>query len=76
MYLTTSSGDKGYYCNLNGTVIAPYKGARELTQQEQAFNTSMSKSRVSVEWGFLGVSKRFSYMDLHKGIVLYMCPIQ
>ena len=42
-------GDPAY--GLTRNILAPFRGVR-LTDDQQEFNSRMSKLRVSVEWGF------------------------
>ena len=42
-------GDPAY--GLTRNILAPFRGMR-LTDDQQEFNSRMSKLRVSVEWGF------------------------
>ena len=42
-------GDPAY--GLTRNILAPFRGVR-LTDDQQEFNSTMSKLRVSVEWGF------------------------
>ena len=44
---------------------APFRGAH-LTQQKKAFNDSMAKVRVSVEWLFGNVINNFKFSDFKK----------
>ena len=42
-------GDPAY--GLTRNILAPFRGVR-LTDDQEEFNSRMSKLRVSVEWGF------------------------
>ena len=46
-------------------VQCPLKGAN-LTEPQKAFNTSMSRVRVAVEWPIGGISTYFAFVDLKK----------
>ena len=56
-------GDSGF--PLREHLLCPYKGAN-LTADQQAFNTRMSAVRVSVEWGYSGVTQQFSFLQQRK----------
>ena len=49
----------------------PFKGAN-LTQEQETFNTSMSRVRVAVEWPFGGISTYFAFVDFKKNLKLYL----
>lgn len=52
---------------------APFGGAN-LTAQEKAYNTSMSRVRVSVEWVFGDVLNQFKFNDLKKKMKVGLSP--
>ena len=65
-------GDSAYSCS-NG-VIAPYKhplGHRYLTSDKRQFNKNLSSIRISVEYGFGEVARKWTYnsfgMQLYSG---------
>ena len=71
-------GDKGYYTHASGAVIAAYKrapGDPPLSEEEQEYNSSMSKVRIAVEWGFLKVVTVFAYMDHSKQLKVWGTPV-
>ena len=55
-------GDSAYPERMH--LQTPYKG-NNLTNDQKAFNTAMSKVRVSVEWVFL-IAAYFAFIDLKK----------
>ena len=52
-------------------VQGPFKGAN-LTEPQKAFNTSMSRVRIAVEWPFGGISTYFAFVDFKKNLKLYL----
>lgn len=54
-------GDPAYGITQN--IIAPFRQAR-LTDDEQEFNTRMSKVRTCVEWGFGKICQKFCLFRL------------
>ena len=46
----------------------PFARRPNLTDEEQAFNQSMSKVRVSVEWVFGDIINYFKFTDFRKGL--------
>ena len=56
-------GDPAY--GLTRNILAPFCGAR-LTNDEQLFNTQMSKVRTCVEWGFGKICQNFAFLDFKK----------
>ena len=50
----------------------PYKG-NNLTNDQKAFNTAMSKVRVSVEWVFGEIAGYFAFIDFKKKIKKLDC---
>lgn len=65
-------GDPAY--PVNPELIAPHRGV--LTPAEHAFNTAMSESRVSVEWGFGRVQQLFPYLAYKDNLKVWESPIQ
>lgn len=65
-------GDPAYGIARN--ILAPFRGA-QLTPQEQEFNKSMSKVRISVEWAFGKVCQYFSFLDFKKNNKVLLQPI-
>ena len=58
-------GDPAY--GLTRNILAPFRGAR-LTNDEQLFNTQMSKVRTCVEWGFGKICQNFAFLDFKKNL--------
>lgn len=56
-------GDSAYPVTQH--VQGPFKGAH-LTMAQQAFNTSMSKVRIAVEWPFGGMTIYFAFIYFKK----------
>ena len=56
-------GDSAYPERMH--LQTPYKG-NNLTNDQKAFNTAMSKVRVSVEWVFGEIAGYFAFIDLKK----------
>lgn len=54
-------GDPAY--GLTRNILAPFRSER-LTNDEQLFNTQMSKVRICVEWGFGKICQNFAYFCL------------
>ena len=65
-------GDPAYGVTQN--IIAPFKGA-QITPQEHAFNRSMSKVRVSVEWAFGKITQYFTYVDFKRNSKVLLQPV-
>ncbi|KXJ18454.1 uncharacterized protein LOC110232447 [Exaiptasia diaphana] len=65
-------GDPAYPLRVH--LLAPYKHAR-LTPQEQAFNTSMSTVRESVEWLFGDIVEYFKFLDFKKNLKIQLSSI-
>lgn len=55
-------------------IIAPFRGA-QLSNAEKAFNTDMSRLRVSVEWGYGKICKEFVFMDFSKNFKVLLQPV-
>lgn len=53
-------GDPAY--GLTKNILAPFRGVR-LTDDQQEFSSTMSKLRVSVEWGFGKICQWFAFLD-------------
>ena len=65
-------GDPAY--GLSRNILAPYRGVR-LTDDQQEFNSQMSKMRCCLEWGFGKISQLFAMLDFafaatHRQILL------
>ena len=65
-------GDPAYGLACN--IISPFRGTR-LTDDEQMFNTQMSKVRASVEWGFGKICQNFAYLDFKKNLKVLLQPV-
>ena len=57
-------GDPAYPHRLQ--LQRPYERRAQLTEEQQAFNQSMSKARVSVEWIFGDIVNYFKFTDFKK----------
>jgi len=60
-------GDSGY--PIRDVLLSPFRG--RLTQNQNEFNRSMSRLRVSVEWGFGKMLQIFAFLDFKKNLKLY-----
>ena len=58
---------------LDRNICCPYEGT--LTPDQKAFNESMSKARVSVEWNYARVLARFGGLRMAKAFKLHLSPI-
>ena len=65
-------GDPAYQIQVH--LQAPFRNVN-LTPLQQAFNTSMSSVRVSVEWLFGDIVNWFKFIDFKKQLQLYLSPI-
>ena len=65
-------GDPAY--GLTRDILAPSRGVR-LTDDQQEFNSRMSKLRVSVEWGFGKICQFFAFLDFKKNLKILLQPI-
>ena len=65
-------GDPAYGITQN--IIAPFRQAH-LTDDEQEFNTRMSKVRTCVEWGFGKICQTFAYLDFKKNLKILLQPV-
>ena len=65
-------GDPAYPLRVH--LQGPFKGAA-LTPQQEAFNVSMSKVRVSVEWVFGDILEYFSFLDFKKDLKVGLSAI-
>ena len=65
-------GDPAY--GLSRNILAPFRGAR-LTAEQQEFNKSMSRVRISVEWGFGKICQYFAFLDFKKNQKVLLQPI-
>ena len=53
-------GDPAYV--MRDHIYCPFQGAY-LTEEEKEFNSSMSKARICVEWGFGKVVQEFAFLE-------------
>ena len=65
-------GDPAY--GLTRNILAPFRGVR-LTDDQQEFNSRMTKLRVSVEWGFGKICQLFAFLDFKKNLKILLQPI-
>ena len=65
-------GDPAYPLRVH--LQAPFRDAR-LTPDMEAFNSSMSKVRVSVEWIFGDVVKSFKFMDFKNNLKIGLSTV-
>ena len=68
----TVYGDLDY--PLTSRVIRPFPG-QNLSEEQQAFNTAMSKVRQSVEWEFGKVVPMWPFLDFEKNLKLLLSPV-
>ena len=59
---------------LTRNILAPFRGVR-LTDDQQEFNSRMSKLRVLVEWGFGKICQLFAFLDFKKNLNILLQPI-
>ena len=50
-------------------------GELDLTDDQQEFNSQMSKVRTCVEWGFGKICQLFAFLDFKKNLKLLLQPI-
>ena len=65
-------GDPAY--ELCRNILSPFRGAR-LTAGEQEFNSSTSRVRISVEWGFSKILQYFAFLDFKRNQKVLLQPI-
>ena len=65
-------GDPAYGIERN--ILAPFRGAR-LTPEEQEFNKSMSKVRISMEWSFGKLCQYLAFVDFKKNNKALLQPV-
>ena len=65
-------GDPAYPLRVH--LQGPFKGAA-LTPQQEAFNQSMSKVRISVEWVFGDIVEYFAFLDFKKDLKVGLSAI-
>lgn len=65
-------GDPAYPLRVH--LQAPYKKGH-LTADEEAFNSSMSNVRSSVEWVFNDITSYFAFLDFKKNLKIALSPV-
>lgn len=65
-------GDPAYPLRVH--LQAPFKKGH-LTADEEAFNSSMSKVRSSVEWVFNDITSYFAFLDFKKNLKIGLSPV-
>ena len=65
-------GDPAYPLRIH--LQAPFR-AGHLTADEEAFNSSMSKVRSSVEWVFNDITSYFAFLDFKKNLKIGFSPV-
>ena len=65
-------GDLAY--PLRPQLITPFRQLN-MTNDQRAFNTAMSKVRIGVEWVFGDIVKYFSFMDYKRNLKIGLSPI-
>ena len=65
-------GDPAYGITQN--IVAPFRQAH-LADDEQEFNTRMSRVRTCVEWGFGKICQNFAYLDFKKNLKILLQPV-
>ena len=66
-------GDPAYPLSLH--LQCPFARRQHLTQEQQAFDQSMSQVRVSVEWIFGDIIKYFKFINFKKDLKIGMSPV-
>ena len=66
-------GDPAYPHRLQ--LQCPYERRAPLTQEQQAFNQSMSQVRVSVEWIFGDILSYFKFLDFKKNLKIGLSAV-
>ena len=65
-------GDPAY--GLAHNIIGPFRRA-PIADDEEAFNTEMSKVRTCVEWGFGKICLNFAYLDFKRSLKVLLQPV-
>ncbi|XP_064631647.1 uncharacterized protein LOC135489941 [Lineus longissimus] len=65
-------GDPAY--PIRDQLLAPFRGA-VVTDEQRAFNKSMSAVRECVEWQFGKIVLNFAFLDFKKNLKLYLQPV-
>ena len=66
-------GDPAYPHRLQ--LQCPYQRRAKLTEEQQAFNQSMSKAWVSVEWNFGDILNYFKFTDFKKSLKISLSSL-
>ena len=66
-------GDPAYPHRIH--LQCPYQQRHNLTPEQQAFNQSMSRVRVSVEWIFGEIVSYFKFVDFKKNLKIGLSPV-
>lgn len=65
-------GDPAY--PVTPLIMVGYKGNR-ITRQQEEFNRAMSRIRISVEWGFSILKRKWAFIDYEKDLMIWLnCP--
>jgi hypothetical protein len=64
--------DPGYF--LSTRVLMPFPDGRECPVH-QAFNVTMSRARISVEWGYSRVSRLWKHLNFKDNLKVFKSPI-
>jgi hypothetical protein len=64
--------DPGYF--LSTRVLMPFPDGRECALH-QAFNVTMSRARISVEWGYSRVSRLWQHLNFKDNLKVFKSPI-
>ncbi|XP_013383168.1 uncharacterized protein LOC106153684 [Lingula anatina] len=65
-------GDPAY--PIRPQLQCPFRGAN-ITPEQHAFNSEMSRVRESVEWAFGKIVQTFAFLDFKKNLKLYLQPV-
>jgi hypothetical protein len=65
-------GDPAY--GRSRVILPPHKVA--MTPAKEAMNTSMSRSRITVEWGFGKIIQYWQFVDVRQCLKMYEGPVQ
>ncbi|XP_070178439.1 uncharacterized protein [Littorina saxatilis] len=78
-HMVTPAGDEMYLYGdgraypLTPNLMRPYRG--QITEEQQAFNTEMSRVRNSVEWEFSKIVRLWAFLDFKKNLKLFLSPV-
>ena len=65
-------GDQAYPLRIH--LQGPYKGG-QLTDDQEQFNSSVSKVREAVEWVFRDIVTYFAFLDFKKNLKIGLSPV-